>query len=99
MALNEDPPTSDFSAFFVYNNMKTPKANYTELVGQIELFPIEIVNKMLYYQYKQGNKVDISVFQFRKYSNFKDGGFDWALTSEGYNVWYSVIHRLDFDLI
>ena len=36
--------------------------NYTPK-GELKEFPIEIIQKMLDYQIKQGNKEDISVFE------------------------------------
>lgn len=59
--------------------------------GELESFPQEIVEKMLYYQVKQGNKEDITVFE-RCIIKSKGGkGFDWKDTKEGWVFWNRVI--------
>jgi hypothetical protein len=63
--------------------------------GQISNFPSEIVEKMLYYQEKQGNKRDVSVFEKNKASAVK--GFEWDETDEGKDFWTDVINNNDFD--
>lgn len=64
--------------------------------GQIENFPPEIVEKMLYYQEKQGNKRDVSVFENLKSSG--EEGFMWCLTEEGDDFWTDVIDDCNFDV-
>lgn len=64
--------------------------------GQLEGFPPEIVEKMLYYQEKQGNKRDVSVFEKRKDSY--SSGFCWDSTEEKFDFWDDVINNKNFDL-
>jgi hypothetical protein len=53
--------------------------------------PIEIQNKMLDHQEKQGNKRDESVFIKQVLSILFRGGFDWDKTIEGHTFWTEVI--------
>jgi hypothetical protein len=63
--------------------------------------PIEIQNKMLDHQEKQGNKRDESVFIKQVFSILFRGGFDWDKTIEGHTFWTEVIkegnHELFFE--
>lgn len=67
-----------------------------DLVGSIEYFPIEVVQKMLDEQFLQGNKVSLKVFQKSASSDRSDGGFDWDNTRDGNMFWRDVIEG-DFD--
>lgn len=64
--------------------------------GQLEGFPPEIVEKMLYYQEKQGNKRDVTIFEKRKDSY--SSGFCWDNTEEEFDFWDDVINNKNFDL-
>ena len=59
--------------------MKITKA---DLKGQIEGYPIEIVERMVFNQVAQGNQEDVSVFQIKVDSNKANGGFNWKETPE-----------------
>lgn len=48
-----------------------------DLKGDIENFPIEVVQRMVECQVEQGNKADVKVFQYSKSSCQSNGGFDW----------------------
>jgi hypothetical protein len=74
------------------------KITKKDLIGNLENFPIEIVEKMLQRQYEQVNKIDISVFQEYKRADVQRGGFHWADTIEGHGFWYSVIIEEKFDV-
>lgn len=74
------------------------KITQKDLIGDLENFPIEVVEKMLQRQYEQVNKIDISVFQEYKRSDVQRNGFHWADTIEGHGFWYSVINEEKFDL-
>lgn len=50
------------------------KVNTTDLIGDLENFPIEVVEKMLEYQYKQLGKINIAVFQKYKNADTRLGG-------------------------
>lgn len=64
--------------------------------GQLEGFPPEIVEKMLYYQEKQGNKRDVTVFE--KCKDVYSSGFCWDSTDEKFDFWDNVINNKNFDL-
>jgi hypothetical protein len=66
--------------------------------GQLIGFPEEVVNKMLDYQVKQGNKHDVTVFEDNSCSGKEDGGFRWRETPEGIKFWSRVISSRNFDL-
>ena len=68
-----------------------------DLIGDLENFPIEVVEKMLEKQYKQVNKKDITVFQAYKCSEAQHGGFNWQDTIEGHDFWRDVIRKENFD--
>lgn len=74
------------------------KVNKTDLIGELENFPIAVVEKMLQRQYEQVNKMDITVFQKYNRSDIQRGGFHWADTIEGHGFWYSVINEEKFDM-
>jgi hypothetical protein len=58
-----------------------------DLIGQIEGFPIEVVQRMCDCQVEQGNKADVSVFQRNKIAMKFEGGFDWCNTKERQPFW------------
>lgn len=58
--------------------------------SKIKDFPKEVIEKMLYYQEKQGNKRDVSVFERDPSATADFGGFDWCYTEEGEDFWYDV---------
>jgi hypothetical protein len=70
------------------------KVNTKDLIGDLENFPIEVVEKMLEYQYKQLGKTDIVVFQYNR--NVAKKGFRWEDTDEGYEFWSEVIGKKRF---
>lgn len=77
--------------------MKT-KVTTKDLIGDLKDFPIEVVEKMLQKQYKQMNKMDITVFQEHKDSDIQRGGFRWENTIEGHDFWKDVIRYEKFDV-
>lgn len=68
-----------------------------DLIGEIEGFPIEVVQKMVDYQVEQGNKADVSIFQRFASAAQPDGGFNWPDTEE-YMDWMDIIFYREFDL-
>ena len=74
------------------------KVTTRDLIGDLENFPIEIVEKMLQKQYNQVNKKDITVFQNNKKADETHGGFRWSDTIEGYRFWDDVITLSKFDV-
>jgi len=73
------------------------KVKQEALIGQIEGFPLEVVQRMVEEQVKQGNKADVTVFQESANSEPIEGGFLWTDTSEGFNFWEKVIGDKNFD--
>ena len=73
------------------------KVTTKDLIGDLKNFPIEVVEKMLQKQYKQVDKIDITVFQTYKCSDIPCGGFCWGDTIEGHDFWSDVIRFENFD--
>lgn len=67
-----------------------------EYKGDIQGYPKEIVEKILYYQVKQGNPKDITVFEKSSSASFVDKGFLWAKTEENCDFWRKVISHHNF---
>ena len=56
--------------------------------------PVEIQEKMLDEQVRQGNKRDAEVFEINIWANHRLGGFTWNESVEGYDFWEEIIqHR------
>lgn len=70
----------------------------TDLIGDIANFPIEVVQKMVDEQVKQGNKANVSVFQRFCIASKNEGGFDWSFATDGDTFWQIVIGHHEFDL-
>lgn len=64
-----------------------------DLKGQIEGYPIEIVERMVFNQVAQKNQEDVSVFQVKVDANKANGGFNWKETPEGTGFWAKVINQ------
>ena len=74
------------------------KVKQEDLIGDIEGFPIEVVQRMIERQVEQGNKADVSVFQNRKSCSGGSGGFEWCDTTERHDFWQKVILNRDFKI-
>lgn len=61
----------------------------SDLIGDIEGFPIEVVQKMVDYQNEQGRGNNVRVFQ--RQADAAVSGFVWSETSEGWDFWSDVI--------
>ena len=59
--------------------------------GDIKLFPLEIVSQMLYEQVKQGNPLDVSVFERSKNKSKPSGGFTHRDSDQGEAFWTEVL--------
>jgi hypothetical protein len=68
------------------------------LVGDIKDFPIEVVEKMIEEQVKQGNCPNVEVFQKYATADVDDDGFSWCNTDDGNDFWMEVIVECNFDL-
>ena len=74
------------------------KVEKSDLVGGIKNFPIEVVEKMIEEQVKQGNCPNVEVFQKYANADTADGGFNWSDTKDGDDFWMEVIDENNFDL-
>ena len=70
----------------------------SDLVGGIENFPIEVVEKMIDEQVKQGCRADVKVFQKFPAAGIGENGFDWSVAEDGYDFWEKVIGESNFEL-
>ena len=59
--------------------------------GEIKVFPLEIVSHMLYEQVKQGNKLDVNVFERGKNKSKISGGFSHKESDQGEAFWTAVL--------
>lgn len=76
---------------------KEYKVTEKDLIGYLEDFPIEIVQKMVEYQAEQGNEADVTIFQKDSTSGRDRKGFYWNDTKEGSSFWCHVIFDMNFD--
>lgn len=74
------------------------KVEQSDLVGNIKDFPIEIVEKMIEEQVKQGNRPNVEVFQNNASADVDDDGFTWSDTDDENDFWLEVIDEKNFDL-
>ena len=74
------------------------KVEKADLVGAIEEYPIEVVEKMLEEQVKQGNRPNVEVFQERYCADADHGGFDWGKSDDGTIFWIDVLENDGYDL-
>jgi hypothetical protein len=74
------------------------KVEQSDLVGDIKDFPIEVVEKMIEEQVKQGNCPNVEIFQNDSSACAGDGGFSWAETEDGTEFWIEVLDGGNFDL-
>ena len=74
------------------------KVSEKDLIGDIKDFPIEIVQKMVDCQVKQGNYPDVIAFQNINETNLEHRGFAWSKTEEGLGFWDAVICEKNFNL-
>lgn len=66
--------------------------------GDLKIYPLEIIDKLLQYQLSHTNNIDISVFENDTLSGVDRGGFDWKETEEGIKFWEQIIINNEFDL-
>jgi uncharacterized protein YjdB len=68
-----------------------------DMIGDLAGIPVGVVIRMLEEQEKQGNKVNIKVFQRNCCADRINGGFDWTDTNIGHAFWDNVIFNKNFD--
>lgn len=76
----------------------TYKVEQSDLIGAIENFPIQVVEKMIERQVEQGNKPDVKAFHRYVYKDAKGGGFTWENTIEGEMFWHEVIRNNNYNV-
>lgn len=74
------------------------KITKKDLIGAIENFPIEVVEKMIERQVEAGNAPNVKVFQNWIRGGKVNGGFDWKNTREGHDFWDDVIIGEKFEI-
>lgn len=70
--------------------------SYHSYKGQLEGFPVEVVELMLQRQFEQTGKRDVSVFEKYKKADKHQHGFDWTITPEKVCFWDDVISDKKF---
>ena len=73
---------------------------YSDLIGNISEFPIEVVQKMVERsteQRKWNDEIGMSTFQ-ENVSSAGSSGFRWETTPEGHTFWSRIIENKRFDL-
>lgn len=74
------------------------KITEKDLIGKLEGFPIEVVEKMLERQFEQTGKKDVSIFQRWLSAAKASNGFDWDETKEESIFWTNIINYKKFNL-
>ena len=69
-----------------------------DIMGDLKGFPIEVVQKIVDYQVKQGNKVDVTVFQKDITSTHGEGGVSWGATQETFDFFHDIVKSKNFNL-
>lgn len=72
-----------------------------DLIGDLKGIPAPVVERMLYNQVAQGNKRNIEIFQFRKDTRNRLGGFNWGDTEqegEGNLFWSEIFNYNNYKL-
>lgn len=70
-----------------------------DLIGKLKGLPIQVVQRMIQHQIKQGNKANVEVFQNKLDAAKVDGGFDWVNTNivgEGVKFWAKIINVREY---
>lgn len=73
------------------------KITKKDLIGAIKDFPLEIVQKMIDYQFNSNGINNIKILQDPLLIE-TDYVFDWFKTIEGYEFWDRVIHNKEFEI-
>lgn len=73
------------------------KITKKDLIGAIKDFPLEIVQKMIDYQFNYNGINNIKILQDPLLIE-TDYVFDWFKTIEGYEFWDRVIHNKEFEI-
>ena len=68
-----------------------------DLTGQLEGYPIEVVELMLKEQVNQKNHLNLEIFKVDIEATQEDGGFDWGESEDGLEFWIQVIRYRNFN--
>lgn len=74
------------------------KISEKDLIGNLEGFPIEVVEIMLKRQEEQGNVANVMVFQNEIRAGAMAQGFNWVISPEGEDFWKKVVLEKNFEL-
>lgn len=74
------------------------KITKKHLIGEISDFPIEVVEKMVSEQVKQGNLPNPTIFALKNSASYCEGGFTWDVAKDGHYFWEDVIRMKNFDV-
>src|SRR5690554_4173340 len=65
---------------------------------QFKNLPVEIQQRMLDEQERQGYPRNAEVFEIKTSAAPREGGFSWDGSVEGYDFWYEIIHDGNFSV-
>ena len=68
-----------------------------DLIDELKEVPIDIVERMLYYQQREGNTPNVKVFQRNRCADRWQGGFCWDNTEEGPIAWMRALVDETYD--
>lgn len=60
----------------------------------VDVIGKDVLNKMLEYQVKQGNKPDYKVFEIDPSASAYSNGFAWRDTIEGWSYWNNICEKI-----
>ena len=72
--------------------MKGATVEQSDLVGDLERLPIEVVQEMVNEQVRQGNKADVGVLQECACVAKDNGGFNWCDAIRGEDFWDNILY-------
>lgn len=82
----------DISHFIPYQDGAFSNPSESDLILELEGFPLPLVKLMVREQELQGNNPCFKVFQMNATVDKNHGGFDWAGTSQGKTFWKDTIN-------
>ena len=80
----------------LYPLAEANKVTAADLKGEIENFPLHVVQAMCDEQVRQGNPFSPAVFQSHRKANLIHGGFNWFQSELGQETWDAIIFKRAF---
>ena len=80
----------------IYPLAEANKVTAADLKGEIENFPLHVVQAMCDEQVRQGNPFSPAVFQSHREADRTHGGFDWLESELGQETWDAIIFKRAF---